>query len=121
MSWASLDKTREEYQKKVDEDEKLLSQVIARLLRNKQILKRANERATQKTLCLASEMQESGELDKAQTAEPMDCPATNALVGFSPVVWETNGLIDASVAAAYSNPPFIPETPAGSQEQGVAS
>ena len=39
MSWALLDKTREEYEKKVEDDEMLLATVIARLLRNKKILK----------------------------------------------------------------------------------
>ncbi|XPS78854.1 hypothetical protein M3J09_010857 [Ascochyta lentis] len=38
LSWESLDKTRAEYEKKVEEDERLLSDVIARLLRNKKIL-----------------------------------------------------------------------------------
>jgi hypothetical protein len=33
-----LDKTRAKYEKKVEEDEKLLLDVIARLLRNKKIL-----------------------------------------------------------------------------------
>jgi hypothetical protein len=50
MSWESLDRTRDEYQKKVDEDEKLLATVISRLLRNKKILKQAEERARKKAL-----------------------------------------------------------------------
>ena len=95
MTWASLDRTREEYQKKVDEDEKLLAQVISRLLRNKKILKQAEERARQKALCLASDMEAEGELEAAQD---IDCPAASVGMEFSPAMWATMGLIDASVA-----------------------
>jgi hypothetical protein len=93
MSWVSLDKTREEYQKKVDEDKQLLAQVISRLLRNKKILKQAKERAAKKTLCLANSLREGGGDVDAQ--ESVDCPAADALVGFSPMMWETLGSLDA--------------------------
>lgn len=95
MSWASLDKTREEYERKVDEDETLLATVIARLLRNKKILKQANERALQKALCMASEMSEAGELE---LAEELDCPAASIGMCASPAVWSTLGFIEESVA-----------------------
>lgn len=95
MSWASLDKTREEYEKKVEEDETLLATVIARLLRNKKILKQANDRARQKALCMANEMVESGELD---VAEEMDCPAASIGICASPATWGALGLIEESVA-----------------------
>ena len=39
MSWASLDRTREEYSKKVEKDEEELATVLARLMRNKKILR----------------------------------------------------------------------------------
>jgi len=96
MSWESLDRTREEYQKKVDEDEKLLAEVISRLLRNKKILKQAEERARRKALCLASELEEAGELDSAES----NCPAADALVAFSPTMWSTMDLIDSFSAPA---------------------
>jgi hypothetical protein len=48
MSWVSLDKTREEYKKKVEADKKLLAEVVSRLMRNKKILQQAKERATKK-------------------------------------------------------------------------
>jgi hypothetical protein len=95
MSWASLDKTREEYEKKVEEDETLLATVIARLLRNKKILKQANDRARQKALCMANEMVESGELEPA---EEMDCPAASIGMCASPATWGVLGLIEESVA-----------------------
>ena len=69
LSWPSLDRTREEYQKKVDEDEALLATVLARLLRNKKILKQAEERAKRKAECLASEMEALGELDAASSPD----------------------------------------------------
>jgi hypothetical protein len=93
MSWSSLDKTREEYAKKVEEDEVLLAEVLARLMRNKKILKQAEERAKRKAECLANELVESGELDEAQPGA-LDCPAANALVGFSPTLWSTLGALD---------------------------
>ncbi|KAF2628938.1 hypothetical protein BU25DRAFT_420377 [Macroventuria anomochaeta] len=84
MSWASLDRTREEYEKKVQEDEALLATVISRLLRNKKILKQANERAKAKAMCLASEMIESGELDMAE--DIVDCPVRTIGMSLSPTV-----------------------------------
>ena len=95
MSWESLDRTREEYQKKVDEDEQLLATVISRLLRNKKILAQAKERARRKALCLASELEQEGEEVNAQT---INCPAASISIGLSPTVWSTLGLIDSPVA-----------------------
>ena len=95
LSWQSLDKTREEYQKKVDEDEKLLAEVIARLLRNKKILAQATERARKKMLCLADGLRDSGE---EVDAAAVDCPATDALVGYSPAMWSTLSFLDDLVA-----------------------
>ena len=82
MSWESLDRTRTEYRKKVKEDETLLATVIARLMRNKKILKQAEERARHKALGMANEMVESGELD---LAEELDCPAASIGICASPV------------------------------------
>jgi hypothetical protein len=93
MSWVSLDKTREEYEKKVEADEKLLAEVISRLMRNKKVLQQAKERAAKKTLCLANSLRDDGEAVDAQ--ESLDCPAVNALEGFSPMMWSTLGNLDA--------------------------
>ncbi|KAF2741627.1 hypothetical protein M011DRAFT_472926 [Sporormia fimetaria CBS 119925] len=107
LSWGALDRTREEYQKKVDADEKLLAEVIARLLRNKKILKQAEERARKKVLCLASELRESGEdVDAQFTAPPLDCPAASIGIAFSPAMWETMGLLDSYVATEGTAPAF---------------
>ena len=72
LSWESLDKTRVEYEKKVEEDEKLLADVIARLLRNKKILAQAKDRAAKKAECLANELEGEGEDVRA---EEINCPA----------------------------------------------
>lgn len=93
LSWESLDKTRAEYEKKVEEDEKLLSDVIARLLRNKKILAQAKDRAAKKAECLANELEESGEDVRA---EEINCPAADALVGYSPAMWATLDMLDTS-------------------------
>ena len=89
LSWSALDRTREEYQKKVDNDEELLATVMARLMRNKKILRQAEERAKRKAECLADEMETSGE-----AKEPEDCPAADACVGLSPAVWESLAQLD---------------------------
>jgi capsular polysaccharide biosynthesis protein len=67
-----LDKTRKEYKKKVEADKTLLAVVVTQLLRNKKILKQANNRAQQKALCIANKIVESSKLD---TAKEIDCPA----------------------------------------------
>jgi hypothetical protein len=97
LSWTSLDKTREEYQKKVDEDEKALAEIMARLIRNKKILRQAEERARKKLLCLASELRNDGEEVDA-VAEDFNCPAADALVGFSPTLWSTMGMLEQVTA-----------------------
>jgi hypothetical protein len=93
LSWESLDKTRAEYEEKVEKDEQLLAEVIARLLRNKKILAQAKDRAAKKAECLANELEESGEDVRA---EEISCPAADALVGYSPAMWATLDLLDTS-------------------------
>jgi hypothetical protein len=88
-----LDKTREEYQRKVDQDEELLAEVMARLMRNKKILRQANDRAKRKAECLMSEMDAAGELEVSE-----DCPAAAATVGLSPALWQSLGFIDEVVS-----------------------
>lgn len=94
LSWQSLDKTREEYKKKIEDDEKLLMDVMARLMRNKKILKQAEDRAAKKLECLANEMRESGEEVDAEDPLSLDCPGADALVGLSPAVWSTLAALD---------------------------
>lgn len=103
MSWSSLDKTREEYEKKVEEDEKELAAVIARLLRDKRILAQAKERARKKTVCLAAEMEAEGESVHAET---VNCPAADALVGYSATMWSTLDLVDGM--ASIPEPSAVP-------------
>jgi hypothetical protein len=102
LSWESLDKTREEYRKKVEEDEEELSRVMARLLRHKKILQQAEERAKKKAECLFAEMDVSGELDGAE-----DCPAASATVGLSPLVWESLGNIDSMLGVSQFEPEVV--------------
>jgi hypothetical protein len=85
MSWESLDKTRAEYAAKVEADEALLAEVIMRLLRNKKILKQADERAKKKAICLSNEMREAGEEVDA-TSGNLDYPAAAISIGFSPTI-----------------------------------
>jgi hypothetical protein len=103
MSWESLDRTRDEYSKKVEADEVLLAEVVLRLLRNKKILKQAEERAKKKTICLSNEMREAGEEVDA-TAPNFDCPAASIGVALSPTIWSTLGMIDESVATLGVDP-----------------
>ena len=90
LSWSSLDKTREECRKKIEEDEQLLSEVMSRLLRNRKILQQADERAKRKAACLVSELDEEPE-------EVDDCPAAAASVGLSPMMWELFGNLESQI------------------------
>jgi len=49
MSWASLDRTREDLSSKVAKNEVVLAIVITRLLRNKKMLKKVDAKAKRKT------------------------------------------------------------------------
>lgn len=62
-SWESLDRSRQEYEKKVSDDERLLAQVIQRLTHNKNLLRQIQGRAAFKTELLALEVEASGELE----------------------------------------------------------
>jgi hypothetical protein len=94
----------------VDEDKKLLAEVIARLLRNKKILAQAKERARKKALCLTSELEAEGE---GVYAEMSDCLAASVGMEFSLMMWSTLGDIDAAIAShGYAEP-------SGSISQGV--
>jgi predicted butyrate kinase (DUF1464 family) len=79
----------------VDAGEKLLAEVISKLLRDKKILAQAEERACCKALCLASEMSAEGE---NVNAESIDCLAASVGMEFSPAMWATLGMIDDAVA-----------------------
>lgn len=99
LSWASLDRTREEYYKKVEADEEELQRILSRLLRNKKILRQAEERAKKKAQCLMSELDATGELEAAPSD---DCPAASVGVAASPAMWETLALLDSYTATSSS-------------------
>lgn len=61
LSQESLDKTRAKYKKKVEDNKKLLAEVIARMLRNKKILAQAKDRAAKKAKYLANKLDAKGE------------------------------------------------------------
>lgn len=93
LSWESLDRTREEYRKKVEKEEEELAAVLARLMRYKRILKQADERSKRKAQCLASEMEESGEF----VEDSEDCPAASATVNLSPAIWNSLDFVNNAV------------------------
>ena len=95
MSQLSLDKTCKEYEKKVEADKTLLAVVVTQLLRNKKILKQANNCAQQKALCIANKIVESSKLD---TAKKIDCPATSISIYALPATQGVLRLIKESVA-----------------------
>lgn len=78
----------------MDDDEKTLAEVLTRLLRNKKILKQANERAAKKTLCLASELRDDGEEIDATIEPVVNCPAAASGISLSPLMWSTLGALD---------------------------
>lgn len=66
LSWEHLNHTRKECQAMIDEDQKELARIFARLTRNLDTLHQAEYCAHQKTECLAKELEASGIL------EPLD-------------------------------------------------
>lgn len=86
LSQESLDKTRAKYEKKVEDNKKLLVEVIARMLRNKKILTQAKDRAAKKAKCLANKLDTKG---KDVRAEEISCPAADVQVAFLPVMQST--------------------------------
>jgi hypothetical protein len=70
-----------------------LAKIIARLIRNKKILRQAEERTRKKLLCLASELcNNSEEVDAV--AEDFNCSAADALVEFLPTMWSTIEMLE---------------------------
>jgi hypothetical protein len=69
----------------VEANKSLLAEVIMCLIKNKKILRQAEERAKKKILCLVSKLRDSS-AEVNVTAEDFNCPAANALVGFSPTI-----------------------------------
>ncbi len=88
MSWASLDRTREDLSSKVAKNEAVLAIVITRLLRNKKMLKEVDAKAKRKTQCLLSSIEESNAIESS------NCPAANALIGASLVIWSSLAMLD---------------------------
>lgn len=91
LSWESLDRTRTRLRKEIDDDEEELARVMARLMRNKKILRQADDRAKRKAECLASELEAAGEPGLE------DCPAADATVGLSPAVWESLAFMESAI------------------------
>jgi hypothetical protein len=88
MSWASLDRTREDLSSKVAKDEAVLATVITRLLRNKKMLKEVDAKAKRKTQCLLFGVEESN------VAESSNCPAANVLIGASSAIWSSLAMLN---------------------------
>ena len=86
LSQESLDKTRAKYKKKVEDNKKLLAEVIARMLRNKKILAQAKDCAAKKAEYLANELDTKG---KDVRAKEINCPAAATQVAFSPIMQST--------------------------------
>ena len=61
-------------------------------MRNKKILKQAEERARQKALYLEAKIEASRDLEASE-----DCPATNAYVGLSLVVWSSLDFVNSAI------------------------
>jgi len=67
----------------VEADKEELQRILSRLLRNKKILRQAEERAKKKAQCLISELDATGELEAAPSD---DCPAASVGVAASPAM-----------------------------------
>jgi hypothetical protein len=76
----------------VDEDEAELAKILACLIRNKKILRQAENRASKKALCLTNEIEAAGELESIN-----NCPTTDSGIVVSPAVWSTINYLDEAV------------------------
>ena len=65
----------------MDEDEVELAKVLARLMRNKKILRQAENRASKKALYLTNEIEAAGELESVD-----NYPAADSGIAVSPAV-----------------------------------
>lgn len=74
---------------------------MGRLLRNKKILRQAEERAKKKAQCLMSEMGAAGDLEGVE-----DCPAADAGYGLTPLLLESIYNMDQSVDGLF-DPPVV--------------
>ena len=83
MFWSSLNSIRKDFNIKIAVDEKKLTTMITRLLRNKKILKKINAKAKRKTQYLLSEMNETN------VSMSNNCFATNAFCDLSSVIWSS--------------------------------
>lgn len=97
LSWEGLDRTRDDLSKKIAADEKILAEVMMRLLRNRALLAQADKRAKDKAACLDVEL-----LDE-------DCPAAAVGTGLSPALWQFEGLVQ-DVLSPSSNFAALSET-----------
>ena len=88
MSWSSLNSTREDLSIKIAADEKKLTTMITRLLRNKKILKEIDAKAKRKAQCLLSKMNE------ADVSMSNNCSAVNALYDLFPAIWSSFVLLN---------------------------
>ncbi len=88
MSWAFLNRIREDLSSKVTKNEVVLTIVITRLLRNKKMLKKVDAKAKRKTQCLLSSMK------KSNVIESPNYLVANALVGASLVIWFSLAMLD---------------------------
>ena len=65
----------------MDKDEAELAKILTRLMRNKKILRQAENRAEKKALYLTNEMEAAGELESVD-----NCPTTDSGIAISPAI-----------------------------------
>jgi len=88
MSWASLNRTREDLFSKVAKNKAMLTTIITRLLRNKKMLKKVDAKAKRKTQCLLFDMKE------LNVTKSPNCLVANALIGASFIIWSFLAMLD---------------------------
>jgi hypothetical protein len=76
---------------------------MARLLRNKKIMRQADSRAKVKASHLDAEL--SAEDEALAAADLADCPAASVGVTVSPTIWGTYGLIEDAMRVGESSVP----------------
>ena len=93
MSFAALDNTIADCNRKMEEAIEEMSVAMAKYMRNKKIKLQAEERNKTRML----HMQRDLAINDVEVEDEDDCPAADASVGLSPAVWNAMAFMNDAV------------------------
>ena len=99
MSFAALDNTIADCNRKMEEAMEEMSVAMAKYMRNKKIKLQAEERNKTRML----HMQRDLAINDVEVEDEDDCPAADASVGLSPAVWNAMAFMNDAVDFSQSD------------------